>query len=127
MQQKFFNIIREANKNGATVFFSSHILGEVQELCNRVAIIKDGSIIEVQDIKTLRENNYKKISIIGEGLKKETFDLNGVTKLIKDEDEISFFYKGDINEITKAISTIKVRDVNMEEPTLEEVFMHYYE
>ena len=127
MQQKFFNIIKEENKKGATVFFSSHILGEVQELCNRVAIIKDGSIIEVQDIKTLRENNYKKISILGENLNKEVFLLNGVTKLTKGEDEINFFYKGDINIITKAISSIKVRDVNMEEPTLEEVFMHYYE
>ena len=127
MQQKFFNIIREENKKGATIFFSSHILGEVQELCNRVAIIKDGSIIEVQDIKTLRENNYKKISIIGDSLNKEVFDLDGVTKLVKDEGEISFFYKGDINTITKAISSIKARDVNIEEPTLEEVFMHYYE
>lgn len=127
MQQKFFNIIKEENKKGATVFFSSHILGEVQELCNRVAIIKDGSIIEVQDIKTLRENNYKKISIIGDDLKKEVFDLSGVTKLIKDKDEIKFFYKGDINTLTKVISSIKARDINIEEPTLEEVFMHYYE
>ena len=127
MQQKFFNIIKEENKKGATVFFSSHILGEVQELCNRVAIIKDGSIIEVQDIKTLRENNYKKISILGDDLNKEVFELNGVTKLIKDKDGIKFFYKGDINIITKAISSIKARDVNIEEPTLEEVFMHYYE
>lgn len=127
MQQKFFNIIKEENKKGATVFFSSHILGEVQELCNRVAIIKDGSIIEVQDIKTLRENNYKKISILGDDLNKEVFDLNGVTKLIKDKDEIKFFYKGDINTLTKVISSIKARDINIEEPTLEEVFMHYYE
>lgn len=127
MQQRFFDIIRDENKKGATVFFSSHILGEVQELCNRVAIIKDGSIIEVQDIKTLRENNYKKIAILGDNLNKEAFDLNGVTKLSKDEDEIKFFYKGDINKIIGAINSIKVRDVNIEEPTLEEVFMHYYE
>ena len=127
MQQRFFNIIRDENKKGATIFFSSHILGEVQELCNRVAIIRNGSIIEVQDIKTLRENNYKKIAIFGDNLNKEVFDLKGVTKLVKNEDEIKFFYKGDINEITKAISSIKVRDINIEEPTLEEVFMHYYE
>ena len=127
MQQKFFNIIKEENKKGATVFFSSHILGEVQELCNRVGIIKDGSIIEIQDIKTLRENNYKKISILGDNLNEEVFDINGVTMLIKDKDEINFFYNGDINTITKAISSIKARDVNIEEPTLEEVFMHYYE
>lgn len=126
MQQKFFNIIKEENEKGATVFFSSHILGEVQQLCNRVAIIKDGSIIEVQDIKTLREDNYKKISIIGDDLNKEVFNINGVTKLIKNEDKIDFFYKGNINAITKAISSINVRDVNIEEPTLEEIFMHYY-
>ncbi len=127
MQQKFFNIIREENKKGATIFFSSHILGEVQELCNRVAIIKDGSIIEIQDIKTLREDNYKKISILGDDLNKEVFNINGVTKLIKKENKINFFYKGNINAITKVISTIKARDVNIEEPTLEEIFMHYYE
>lgn len=127
MQQKFFNIIREENKKGATVFFSSHILGEVQELCNRVAIIKDGSIIEVQDIKILRENNYKKIFILGDDLDEEVFNIDGVSELIKDGDEINFFYKGDINRITSLISSVKARDLNIEEPSLEEVFMHYYE
>jgi len=127
MQQKFFNIIKDENKKGATVFFSSHILGEVQELCNRVAIIRNGSIIEVEDIKTLRENNYKKIAIYGDDLNEKIFDLAGVTKLIKKEGKIEFFYKGDINIMTKAISSLKARDVNIEEPTLEEIFMHYYE
>lgn len=127
MQQKFFNLIREENQKGATVFFSSHILGEVQALCNRVAIIRNGSIIEVEDIKTLRENNYKKIAIIGQDINKEIFDINGVTKLIQDNEGINFFYKGDINIMTKAISSIKAIDVSIEEPTLEEIFMHYYE
>lgn len=127
MQQKFFNLIREENKKGTTVFFSSHILGEVQELCNRVAIIRDGSIIEIEDIKILRENNYKKISILGENLNQDIFNINGVTKLIKENNGLNFFYKGDINIITNAISSVKAIDVNIEEPTLEEIFMHYYE
>ncbi len=127
MQQKFFKIIKEENKKGATVFFSSHILGEVQELCNRVAIIRNGSIIEIEDIKTLRENNYKKISILGDNIDKELFHISGVTKLIKEDRGISFFYKGDINIMTKAISRIKAIDVSIEEPTLEEIFMHYYQ
>lgn len=127
MQQKFFSIIKEENKKGTTVFFSSHILSEVQELCNRVAIIRNGSIIEIEDIKVLRENNYKKISIVGEHITKELFQIDGVTKLIKDNDRVNFFYKGDINIITKAISSIKAIDVSIEEPTLEEIFMHYYE
>ena len=66
MQQKFFNLIREENERGATVFFSSHILGEVQKMCNRVAIIKEGSIINIQDIKTLQKDNYKKIRVVAD-------------------------------------------------------------
>ncbi len=127
MQQKFFNIIREENKKGATIFFSSHILSEVQELCHRVAVIKDGSIIEVADIKTLRENNYKKVSILGNDLNKEVFNLDEVTQLRQVDGEITLFYKGDINKLIKAISTVKAMDVNLQEPTLEEIFMHYYE
>lgn len=127
MQQKFFEIIKEENKKGATVFFSSHILGEVQQLCDRVAIIKDGSIIEIADVKTLRENNYKKIAIYGPEVNMDNFDIKGVTNLKAKENKTSFFYNGDINIITKAISNVSASDVNIEEPTLEEIFMHYYE
>ena len=63
MQRNTFQLIREENQRGATVFFSSHILGEVQRMCNRVAIIKEGRIIEIADIRTLQENNYKKIRV----------------------------------------------------------------
>lgn len=127
MQQKFFNLLKEENKRGATIFFSSHILGEVQELCNRVAIIKEGWIVEVEDIQSLRENNYKKISLIGENLEKEAFELDGVSELVQNQEELSFFYKGDINQITKALGSLDLKDIRMEEPTLEEIFMHYYE
>ncbi|SHH73340.1 ABC transporter ATP-binding protein [Clostridium grantii] len=126
MQQKFFDIIAEENKKGSTVFFSSHILSEVQQLCNRVAIIKDGSIIKVQDIKTLRENNYKKITIRGNQLNKSNFIINGVSKVEEENNELRFFYNGDVNKITAAISSQKVKDVLIEEPSLEEIFMHYY-
>ena len=68
MQHKFFNLIREENKRGATVFFSSHILGEVQRMCNRVAIIKEGRVINIQDIKSLQKDNYKKVRIAAEDL-----------------------------------------------------------
>lgn len=126
MQQKFFDIIAEENKKGATVFFSSHILAEVQQLCNRVAIIKDGSIIKLQDIKTLREDNYKKITIRGQELDKNKFIIDGVSELEEQNSEIHFFYNGDINKMMHAISSETVKDVLIEEPSLEEIFMHYY-
>ncbi len=84
MQQKFFNLIREENKRGATVFFSSHILGEVQRLCSRVAIIKEGSIINIQDIKTLQKDNYKKIRVVADNVDVKRFEVEGVTNLEKD-------------------------------------------
>jgi ABC-2 type transport system ATP-binding protein len=127
MQQKFFNLIREENKRGATVFFSSHILGEVQKMCNRVAIIKEGSIINIQDIKSLQKDNYKKIRISADAIDEKRFQIDGVTKLEKVNGTISFFYRGDINLMTKLISTEELSDVTIEELSLEEIFMHYYE
>jgi ABC-2 type transport system ATP-binding protein len=128
MQQKFFNLIRDENKRGATVFFSSHILGEVQKMCNRVAIIKEGRIINVQDIKSLQKDNYKKIKIQGGEMDARRFEVvGGVSKLEKEDGEVSFFFKGDINAIVRLICEKEITDVTIEEPTLEEIFMHYYE
>lgn len=126
MQKKFFDIIQEENKKGSTVFFSSHILAEVQDMCNRVAIIKEGSIIKMEDIKTLREDNYKKITIRGQEIDPNKFVMEGVTEVVDGEEELRFFYKGDINKMTQAIGSETLKDVLIEEPTLEEIFMHYY-
>jgi ABC-2 type transport system ATP-binding protein len=127
IQQKFFNLIREENENGATIFFSSHILSVVQKICNRVAIIREGEIVEIQDIKTLQKENYKKIRVAASDIDETRFDVDGVSNLEKEDGVISFFYKGDINVITRLISEKEVADVTIEEPTLEEIFIHYYE
>ena len=127
MQQNFFNLIREENQRGATVFFSSHILGEVQRLCNRVAIIKEGQVIKLQDIKTLQHDNYKKIRIEAGKLDEKAFEFSGVTNLSRENGVLSFFYKGDINQVTRVLSGMELQDVVIEEPTLEEIFIHYYE
>ena len=127
MQHKFFNLIREENKRGATIFFSSHILGEVQRMCNRVAIIKEGNIIEIKDMKTLQKDQYKKIRITADSLDESRFQVEGVSKLERENGTISFFYKGDINAITKLVSNETLSDLAIEDLTLEEIFMHYYE
>jgi ABC-2 type transport system ATP-binding protein len=127
MQQKFFQLIKEENARGATVLFSSHILGEVQQLCDRVAVIKAGEIIAIQDIKTLQEDTYKKVTIKGENLNHGKFNIDGVSNLEEHDNEVSFFFKGDVNQIIKIVSTLTLRDLIVEEPTLEEIFMHYYE
>lgn len=127
MQHKFFDLVREENKRGATVFFSSHILGEVQRLCSRVAIIKEGKVIAIQDMKTLQKDNYKKVSVSAAGLDLSLFKLEGVTDLASENGTARFFYKGDINHITHIVAGQNLSDLTIEDPTLEEIFMHYYE
>jgi ABC-2 type transport system ATP-binding protein len=127
MQRKFFDLIRKENGRGVTVFFSSHILGEVQRLCTRVGIIRDGKIAEISDIRTLQQNNYKKVNVTAEGLNSTVFDLPGVTNMQTENGTAHFFFKGDINVVLRKINSLQVTDVTIEEPTLEEIFMHYYE
>jgi ABC-2 type transport system ATP-binding protein len=127
MQRKFFDLIREENARGVTVFFSSHILSEVQRLCTRVAIIREGQIAEISDIRTLQQKNYKKVQVSGEGLNPSLFELSGVSNLTSENGNLNFFFKGDINQVLQRISSVRVVDVSIEEPTLEEIFMHYYE
>ena len=127
MQQNFFDLAREENKKGVTIFFSSHILAEVQKMCTRVAIIREGEIVETQDIKTLQEDNYKKIRVKASDLDEKQFAVDGVTNLVRDNDAVNFFYNGDINAIMRIISARPIADLTIEEPTLEEIFMHYYE
>jgi ABC-2 type transport system ATP-binding protein len=127
MQRKFFDLIRAENSRGVTVFFSSHILGEVQRLCSRVGIIREGRIAEISDIRTLQQNNYKKVGVTAAELNPAAFDLPGVTNVQTEDGTVRFFFKGDINTVLRKISGIQVMDVTIEEPTLEEIFMHYYE
>lgn len=128
MQQKFFDLLKEENKKGATILFSSHILSEVQKVCHRVAIIKEGEIVKVEKISTLTEDTYKKVSIdLAETLEIDYFNIPGVTKLLINDNTVSFLYKGNLNKMIKKISDINVRNITIEEPDLEEIFMHYYE
>ncbi|MCM3599677.1 ABC transporter ATP-binding protein [Robertmurraya korlensis] len=128
MQQKFFELLREENKKGATILFSSHILGEVQKLCDRVAIIKEGEIVKVETMSALTENSYKKFRLEAvHHVTTEDFQLDGVTDMKVKEKTVSFIYKGNMNAIISKIAEIPLKNLWVEEPTLEEIFMHYYE
>lgn len=128
MQQKFFDLLEKENKKGATILFSSHILSEVQRLCDRVAIIKEGKIIQVEKISALKEDNYKKFKIeMKEKMAENYFNIVGVNQLEVKANIASFMFKGDINTIMKKIAAIEIANVWIDEPNLEEIFMHFYE
>lgn len=128
MQQKFFDLLKEENKKGATILLSSHVLSEVQRLCTRVAIIKEGRIIKLEKMSNLTENNYKKFKV---EMKSEVdpnyFNIGGVSNLEIKDKSVSFLFKGNVNLIMKKISDVEISNVWIEEPSLEEIFMHYYE
>lgn len=127
MQQKFFDLLLEENKKGATILLSSHVLSEVQRLCSRVAIIKEGKIIKLEKISHLTENNYKKFRIeTKEEIRKDYFELGGINNLEIEGKKVNFLFKGNINHIMKKISNMEILNIWIEEPSLEEIFMHYY-
>lgn len=125
MQKTFFEVLKEENKKGATIFFSSHILSEVQEMCHKVAIIKEGKILKTEEISTLRNAQFKKVMI---NLSSEISDINipGAIKTVKSGASINFLYNGDINKLIDNIHGKKIKNLTIEEPSLEEIFMHYY-
>jgi ABC-2 type transport system ATP-binding protein len=127
MQQKFFDLLRNENKKGATILFSSHILNEVQKLCSRVAIIKDGKIIKLESINNLREHSYKKIKLETAGkINGEYLQFEGVSNLKLEDNTASFLYKGDVNLVVRKIAAMDLLNFWVEEPDLEEIFLHYY-
>jgi len=127
MQQKFFDLLKEENKKGATIFFSSHVLSEVQRICDRVAIIKEGRIIKVEKMSEINDSNYKRLKIDAKDkLDDSYFQIDGTQDLKVNGNIHSFMFKGDINDILSKITSIKVNNIWIDELDLEEIFLHYY-
>jgi len=128
IQQKFFNLLKEENKKGVTILLSSHVLSEVQRLCNRVAIIKEGRIVNVEKMSDLASSNYSRFRLETKNpIDKSIFVLDGVSGLKIENNSVSFMYKGDINTVIKIIASIDLLNLWVEEPDLEDIFLHYYE
>ncbi|MGV8082038.1 MAG: ABC transporter ATP-binding protein [Coriobacteriia bacterium] len=128
IQQQFFHLLKEENAKGATILFSSHILGEVQKLCDRVAIIKEGTIIQVEQIRTLLENATKRFRLeTAAPVDAEKIRaLEGVSDFAVANGSVSFLYRGHMNDIVRLLAEQDLVDLLVEEPDLEEIFMHYY-
>jgi ABC-2 type transport system ATP-binding protein len=127
MQQKFFSLLKEENKKGVTIFFSSHVLSEVQKICDRVGIIKEGKIVKIEKIHDINKNNYKRFKVETKTkIDSDYFNMDEVTDLVVNHNTHNFIYKGDLDKVFKKISEISLNNIIVSEPDLEEVFMHYY-
>ncbi|MBO5113825.1 MAG: ABC transporter ATP-binding protein [Lachnospiraceae bacterium] len=109
MQAEFFKLIMEYNKQGTTCFLSSHVLSEIKKYCKHAAIIREGKLICTDTVENLTRTNTKRIRMIRDG---------------KEED---FVFKGDLNQLFAGFAGHDIEDIVIEEPELDEIFMHYYE
>lgn len=128
IQQTFYEILREENRRGVTIFLSSHVLSEVQRLCDRVAILREGRLVGLQSMEELRENGYKKISLTARNpIEKNFFSIPGVANLEQADASASFMFSGNTMTIMDRLHQLELEDIFIEEPSLEEIFLHYYE
>jgi ABC-2 type transport system ATP-binding protein len=129
MQQEVLTLIREANAGGATVFFSSHVMSEVEAIAHRVGIIRQGSIAEVARTTALTDRALRRTTVRF----KEPVDysiLAGLSnvKILSSEEELSATLQvwGDMDGFIKTLATLPVSDLETVQPSLEEVFLEYY-
>lgn len=130
IQQTFYDLLREEHAQGTTIFLSSHILSEVQKLCDRVAILREGKLVTIQSMKTLRENGYKKISLTAKtAIPEGFFPFSGAANVRqnKTKTSASFLFNGNTMTIMNRLHQLELEDILIEEPSLEEIFLHYYE
>jgi ABC-2 type transport system ATP-binding protein len=128
LQYEFHKVISEMRDRGTTVFISSHNLPEVEELCERVAIIKKGQLVAVENIKTLGEKKLHKIEVrFKDKVSAAEFNIEGVSKVEQAGGGFLITASGDLNPIMKIISRHIIADIDIAHASLEDVFMKFYE
>lgn len=109
MQEAFFQLIMEFNRQGSTCFLSSHVLSEVKSYCKNAAIIREGEIVKTDTVSNLSRSDMRRVFVRAGGKEQE------------------FVYTGNIRELIHKLDSMEIEDVLIKEPSLEELFMHYYE
>ncbi|MGL6107099.1 ABC transporter ATP-binding protein [Romboutsia sp.] len=127
MQKKLFNLLIEEKKKGNTVFLSSHNLVEVQNLCDRVCVIKEGKIVDIIEIEKATTKLGLKVTIRSADVNEEVITNLGDKILSKNENTYTFVYSKDMNFLIKELSNYKIEELLIEKENLEDAFLNYYE
>ena len=128
MQQEFYRLISEAKAEGRTVFLSSHIMPEVERVCDRVGIIREGRLIAVENIDVLKERAIRRLEIhFTESVSPEQFsNLEGVRDVQVQDNMLTCTVAGEIDTLIKAAAQYHVVNLISHEPSMEEIFLAYY-
>jgi ABC-2 type transport system ATP-binding protein len=130
MQQEVLRVVREERERGTTVFFSSHILSEVQKVADRVGIIRKGKLVETAQMDELINHALSRLTVqFGEPVPATGFDSLPEVKILRVNDgqrSYTLEVRGEMDRLIKALAGYPVRDMSVQKPSLEEVFLNYY-
>lgn len=124
MQKEFFDLLKERHERGAAIFLSSHVLSEIQQHCSKAAIIKEGRLIALDRVENLSRTNARRVTFHGVDSVPEQLGGKSVEVLA---DSVSFLYSGDLKTLLNCAAQLPIYDMTITEPSLEEIFLHYYE
>lgn len=126
-QEVFNDFISDECEQGLTVFLSSHVLSEVRRICDRVGIIREGELVELEDFETLLGQGGKRVRVDTTDAATEALAaLDGVIEVSSFPDRVQFIYTGEYNVLLDELAKHDVSDIEISEPPLEDVFIHYY-
>jgi ABC-2 type transport system ATP-binding protein len=127
IQQQFYELILEVKERGKTIFFSSHILSEVERVCDRVAILREGKLVVLHEISDLKKFRLKTIEVtFKRELDESIFRLEGVRKIEKNAHTIRLWIDANINGILRIISEYPIDNISCRDASLEDIFLEYY-
>jgi len=127
VQQTVLELVREAKAEGRTVFFSSHILSEVQAVCDRVGIIREGRLVSTQKVEDMYAQRMNRLTMIFDELPPEdTFNISGVTEMTRSERSIKLEVRENLPQVLAAAAQYQVMDIETHNISLEEIFLAYY-
>jgi ABC-2 type transport system ATP-binding protein len=124
LQQSFYEFLKKEKTKGRTIFFSSHVLSEIDKICDRVGIIRDGSLVALEDIETLKRKRGK---IIKAKIKENSETFPGPEDMKIKDDWIQFVVSDNIDQWIKKLAKFTILDLEISEFNLEDIFIHYYE
>lgn len=123
MQRAFYDILKERNEQGATVFLSSHILSEVSRYCKSAAVIREGRLLACDRVEKLGHTGVKRVTLRDS---RELPDLPGIQDVTRENDTVKFLYSGAAEALVRELGRVSFQDITITDPDLEEVFLHYY-
>lgn len=127
IKKRFKDYLVDLNEDGVTVFYCSHDMAEIQELCGRTAILRGGSILEVSDVSALSASDSRRVSVKTNDDLTAMFALLQIKEYLQLGGYVSFAYHGHMDDLIKALACFQIEDIQIGLPSLEDAIIRFYE